>query len=250
MTKLFLGIGNDDVKNHYDYLKKSKYVLVSYFYAKDGLYDFQKMFDEVIVDSGAFSFMTTQKNITKDQMDIYCDEYIKYINKFDIKNYVELDIDSIISYEYALELRHRLEKGTGKKCIPIWHSSRGKEEFIKMCQEYDYAGIGGLASKEELSKYKHLYPLLNKLAKRYDCKIHAMGFTPGKNLHEYGFYSTDSTTWRSGGKFGTLYKFENNCLKTLKKPEGVRLKDYKKADIWNMEQWIKYQKYIDRFIPT
>lgn len=246
MTKLFLGVDNSDISEYYEELKKSRYILTSFFYVKDGRYDYQKLFNEVILDSGAFSFMSTNRNITKEEMNQYCDRYIEYINKFDIKKYVELDVDSIFGYEYVLHLRKRLENGTGKKCIPIWHLSRGEEDFIRMCKEYNYAGVGGIASGEKLSKMRHLYKDLNLMAKKYGCKLHSMGFTPAKNLNQYGFYSTDSTSWKSGRRFGVLFRSKRNEICQIKTPKGMRIKDYKVADIINICEWIKYQKNLDR----
>ena len=46
------------------------------------------------------------------------------------------------------KIRTKLEKGTNKKCIPVWHLSRGFDEFIKHTQEYDYIAIGGIVTKE------------------------------------------------------------------------------------------------------
>ena len=45
-------------------------------------------------------------------------------------------------------MRKRLEAETKKKCIPVWHRSRGKENFIELCKQYDYVAIGGELSSE------------------------------------------------------------------------------------------------------
>ena len=69
--------------------------------------------------------------------DEYLTRYINFINKYDIKYFFELDVDSIVGYEKVKQLRKRLENETGKKCIPVWHKSRGKEEYLKMCKKID-----------------------------------------------------------------------------------------------------------------
>ena len=128
MTKLCLAIGGGELKEEilFQELSKSKYILTSFYYFKDKL-PFEV--DLHLVDSGAFTFFSSKKKI---DIDKYLTEYIKYINKYDIKYFFELDIDVLVGYDKVLELRERLERETGKKCIPVWHMSRGKDEFIKM----------------------------------------------------------------------------------------------------------------------
>lgn len=245
MTLLHLALAPGDIKTYEKELKRCRFALASYYYIKNLDYDFQSNFEHFILDSGAFSLFG-QKPLSKDEMIKYCDEYADYIIKYNIKNFAELDVDVIYGYDFVLYLRKRLEDKVGRQCIPIWHLSRGKEEFIKMCKEYTYAGIGGIAKKNKISKYKHLYKYLNRLARKYNCKLHGMGFTPTKNLLDYEFYTVDSTSWSSGSRFATIYEFKNNGLSTLKKPQGKKLVDYKELDKHNMNEWIKYQDYCYR----
>ena len=97
---------------------------------------------DFILDSGAFTFMNNKGTKIRN-FERYLEEYIDFINKYDIKYFFELDVDSIVGYDEVLRMREKLENGTNKKCIPVWHISRGLEEYVKMCQEYDYASVGG-----------------------------------------------------------------------------------------------------------
>ena len=58
---------------------------------------------------------------------------IEFINTYKIDKFFELDIDSVVGYEEVLKLRKKLEHLTEKQCIPVWHTSRGKEDFLKTC---------------------------------------------------------------------------------------------------------------------
>lgn len=155
MTKIFLSsldVNIDDLSDQAIY--QSKYLLVTFFYGRkviknprflEALKYFNEK-DHLILDSGAFSFMNGQK-ASEEEMDEYCREYVKFINKYHIKHFVELDVDALFGYHKALEYRKYIEEQTERQCIPIFHKSRGKKAFMKMCDEYKYAGIGGIAIK-------------------------------------------------------------------------------------------------------
>lgn len=241
MTKLCLAIGGGELKEEilFQELSKSKYILTSFYYFKDKL-PFEV--DLHLVDSGAFTFFSSKKKI---DIDKYLTDYIAYINKYDIKYFFELDIDVLVGYDRVLELRERLERETGKKCIPVWHMSRGKDEFIRMIKEYDYASIGGVVSGENIKNHKDKFHLLNKLANQYGCKLHGLGITDN-SVDNYGFYSVDSTSWSTGRRFAKTYMFDGTKMKIIPKKENRRLTDYKKLDVINIKEWLKFQKYLAR----
>ena len=235
VTKLCLAIDGGDVDAYKD-VRSSKYVLTSFYYYQDVL-PFKPELH--LVDSGAFTMFSSTKPIDIDE---YVDRYIDYINRYNIKYYFELDIDSVVGYKKVLDIRNRLECGTGKQCIPVWHHSRGKDEFIKMCKEYNYAAIGGIASKECIVQHKDKFVLLNRLAKQHGCKLHGLGVT-GKDINRMGFYSVDSTSWKSGRRFGQIHKFNGVAIQT-KKISGKKCVKYKELDKHNLNEWLKYQEYL------
>lgn len=223
--------------------KNVKYVLESFYYIKPWQIPYiQHYWKEVLIDSGAFTFMNNCKGNVN--FETYTDKYIKFINENDIKYFFELDVDSIVGYQEVLRLRKKLENGTQKKCIPVWHKSRGKDEFKRMCNEYDYVALGGLAIKEiNRSEYEYLHWFTN-YAHQHNCKIHGLGFT-GQDAVKYGFDSVDSTSWKSAPRFGTLSMFTGTCIKNYKK-DGCRLVGGNHTAIrHNLYEWIKYQKYLD-----
>src|SRR5690606_14097818 len=112
------------------------YVLESFFNVKPWVMDYIKNCKMFLLDSGAFSFMT-RSNLRPD-FDEYLKKYINFINKYNVQYFFELDIDSVVGLKKVEEYREILERETGKKCIPVWHKSRGKQYFIDMCKEYDY----------------------------------------------------------------------------------------------------------------
>ena len=241
--KIFIAgtsVSEEVLKEH-----KIDYILESFYAIKEWQIPYIKGCKMFLLDSGAFTFMNTHKG--KIDFNQYLKDYINFINKYDIKYFFELDIDSIVGHEKVKEMRATLEKGTGKKCIPVWHKSRGLDEWRKLTKEYDYVAIGGIVTKEIKPKeYKYIKPLLD-IAKENECKVHGLGFTKLKALGRYHFYSVDSTSWLSGGRFGTLYMFQDGTLKAIRY-EDRRIRNYMESHHHNIEEWLKFQKYADRFL--
>jgi len=243
--KLYLAHLPSDFSFYSGIIENVKYGLVSYWYAKSSKQVDHTIFDDFLLDSGAFTFMNTFKHTPrKEEMLAYLEGYIQYINEKGINHFFELDVDSIYGYDFVLEMRKTLENRTGKQCVPVWHHSRGKDEFIRMCKEYEYAAIGGIVTREKIAEHKDAFVHLNRLAHKYGCKLHGLGFTPTQGLEDYGFYSTDSTSWTSGFRFGQAHFFNGKGI-TVSRRKGFRVSKGKELDIHNLKQWILYQEYLD-----
>lgn len=199
-----------------------------------------------ILDSGAFTFLTSRKN-KKTNWEEYVIKYGNFVKQHDIKHFFELDIDPIVGIKEVERLRAVLERVAGRKCIPVWHKSRGLEYWKQMCKDYDYIAIGGIVTKEiKNSEYDVFLPLL-KIARENKCKVHGLGFTNLKGLVKYKFYSVDSTNWLSA-RFGTtgLYVFNGHTLQHYAKPKNKRKIDLQKMNIFNFTEWVKFSKYAEQ----
>ena len=239
---------------------KSFFVLGSFYYLRKCKKDYLDIYmnyikndcKDFILDSGAFSMLNSNKSLTTfiNNLEDYIESYIDFINKNDIKHYIELDIYSLIGYEEVKKIRNRLEKETNKKCIPVWHLSRGLDEFVKHTQEYNYIAIGGIVTKEIKKKdYDKLFPILLKIAKRNNCKVHGLGFTSSK-CENYDFYSVDSTSWSTCARYARIYNFNIKTKEMrsmlISKTHRVDQKGdkYTKLLKISLKEWIKYQKYL------
>lgn len=220
------------------------YILESFYYIQDWQIKRLNDWEMFLLDSGAFTFMNSSKKEVN--WNKYVDRYIDFINENNIEHFFELDIDSVVGYDRVKELRERLETGTGKKCIPVWHISRGVMEYKRHVSDYDYIAIGGLVTKEITRKS---FPHLKKLvfyAKQHNTKVHGLGFT-GKDALHYGFYSVDSTSWLSASRFGTLQYFDGRKMVAVPTPKGKKGVHYKIRDKFVFREWIKYQHYLRQF---
>lgn len=224
---------------------KPKYYLESYYYLKKPIQlQLMKEVDMFLLDSGAFTFMNAKKDKAFN-VDEYLNNYIDFINKYDIQYFFELDTDSVHGIDKVLEMRKKLETGTEKRCIPVWHKSRGIDCYKKLCKEYDYIAIGGFVTKEikepEFSKVKQLLDY----ARYHNVKVHGLGFTSMKYIDKLPFFSVDSTSFKSGRRFGQVHYFDGKKIISKKRPDGKRVKDYMAVDKINLQAWIQFQKYAD-----
>lgn len=176
----------------------------------------------------------------------YIERYADFINRNKIEKFFELDIDSVVGYDMVLAYRKKLEKLTGKQCIPVWHKSRKISEWKVMCREYPYVAIGGIVSKEIREEQYKAFPSMIYEAHKQDAKVHGLGFTSLKYLPKIHFDSVDSTAWTTGNRFGFIYYFDGKTMKKVDCPKGKRLADSRKVALINYTEWIKFQKYAER----
>ena len=244
--KIFLAATGAIYSRQPDLLVNCDYILDSFYgLQKKDLPEYMRNCEMFLLDSGAFTFRQNAKKSV--DWDKYVEDYINFINKYDIKYFFELDIDPIVGYEKVKEYRKKLEEGTGKKCIPVWHLSRGRNNFLEMCNEYDYVAIGGIAGSDKRSKKQreliNAFPWFIKEAHKRGAKIHGLGCTSMITLRRCHFDSVDSTSWLSGCKYGVAFKFNGKKMITRQKRKNQRMIDPTQIDRNNFIEWCKFQQY-------
>lgn len=256
--KLFLS--SYEIEKNSNVLKKTKplFVLGSFFYLKKRKEEYIQEYmnyvktqcKDFILDSGAFSMLSGSKNKESflEKLDNYITEYIDFINKYDVKNFIELDIDKIIGYEKVKQIRKKIEKETNKKSIPVFHLSRGIEEYKKLIKNYPYICIGGIAIKTIKKKdYKKIFPPLLRLAKTENCKVHGLGFT-ASNVNEFDFYSVDSSSWRTSARYALIGIFDNKkkiiVYKKFSENKKINKELREEITIISGKEFIKFQKSL------
>ena len=222
-------------------------ILESFYYAKDNKV-IERLLPHIghfLLDSGAFTFMSNS-NLTNIDWDAYVEEYADYINRHNVELFFELDIDSIVGIKEVERLRAKLQTLTQRFPIPVWHISRGREYFERMCKNYPYVSIGGIVTQEiPRERYEQLFPWFISTAHQAGVKIHGLGYT-GK-LKKYRFDSVDSTAWLYGNRGGYLYKFDTRTgeMAKIDAPQGKRLKS-SNAALYNFNEWLKYCQWAKK----
>ena len=228
------------------------YILESFYYAdKDEIQKLMPYFGDFLLDSGAFTFMggfsfTENKN-KRVVWEEYIDKYCNFINTYKVEKFFELDIDSVVGYEQVKKYRDLIEKKTCRQVIPVWHSNRGKDEFLRMCDEYPYVALGGIVGGEWSAKAEKYIPWFISEAHKRGAKIHGLGFTKLEKLKHYHFDSVDSTSWTIGNRFGYVYKFNGHGIDKVSKPNGTRVPKDKVRElaVHNFVEWVKFQQWAD-----
>lgn len=120
------------------------HILESFYYADKFTEKMIPYYGEFLLDSGAFTLFTDGKKGRGIVWEEYVDKYADFIKRNDVRHFFELYIDKLVCYDEVKRLRKRLERKAERPCIPVWHKSRGKDDYIRICQKYDYIAVGGL----------------------------------------------------------------------------------------------------------
>ena len=227
-----------------------KNILVSYFELGKNV-TLKNLYNQgfnIMLDSGAYSFAVSERQNRVD-FDKYLVDYISFLekNKKYVESYVELDIDNVVGVEKVKQYRKIMETYNLQPVV-VWHPIRGKAAWIQHCK--DYARIGFNTIKDV--KTAQQVGWLLKQSEKYGAKVHGFGTTKANFMKNNPFYSVDSTSWMSGGRYGSFYYFNGktlNCLQPDKFKQlfgkQFNLLSYKKLDKWNLIQWKKYADYLE-----
>ena len=186
MMELYLA--GATTKQHIDILRKykNKYMLQTF-------WDMRKKKDsdvryiissceKILLDSGAFTFMNSGKKV---HWKTYVNEYIEFINTYDIQNFIELDLYGVLGVEMTEKIRRYIEHYTGKKPIPVYHGTLPVSYFRMLCQNYQYVAISatGTIESSKWTKNKKILKQIIRIGHSYGTKLHGLGYTKLENLN-------------------------------------------------------------------
>lgn len=188
-------------------------VLESFYYVKDWQTECNGLFRDFMLDSGAYTFCYGSKRSV--ELSSYLDRYANYVRDNGISLFFELDVDEIAGFDEVVAMRRRLESFVGRRCIPVWHDNRGHDEWLRMCKEYDYVAIGGIADRGRAS-LEPLVPQMVYEAHELGTKVHGLGYARRRSkLEEMGFDSVDSASWTHGTRHRYAFQWDGNGMAYL-----------------------------------
>ena len=225
------------------------YILQSFAYARESHIQYYSQCKGFLMDSGAFTIMRAKKK----NFDIinFAKKYGEFIKKNNIQDFFELDIDSVFPFEVYKDCLHILQDITGREPIRVFHEWRGLEYFEECCKKFEKMAIGGLVIGQNKTFFRNNLQYFTEMAKNNNCKLHGLGVTDPHIIRSCDFYSVDSSSWVSVGRFGTLYRFDGHNVKDYDLsrkncPEGTQLEKTNGAKVV-LKAWGDYCKYLEQF---
>lgn len=135
----------------------------------------------------------------------YLDEYITFIHKYkdQLMGYVNLDI--IYDAERSYKNQQYMESN-GLIPIPVFHHTEDYKWLRKMAEEYDYIGIGGVAtglgSHEFVTFADECFKIINEV--HPGLKVHGFAVTAYNFMIRWPWFSCDSTSWVKHAAYGNV----------------------------------------------
>lgn len=240
--------GTSSLKKYPDVIKKSKYFLESFYSIKPWQMEYLLTAKGFLLDSGAFTFMAGKKNVDFEK---YVHDYTEFVNSYKIKDFFELDIESVVGWDEYVRLNEILKSKAWTLPIPVFHKERGKDWFLDTVKQYPYIAYGGIAVDRKTMKKSEfeVIPWFIEEAHKQGCRIHGLGFTSTSMFDAIKFDSIDSTTWSMGGRMGNLCYMENGRMKQYyPSKNGKKPKNIEKINIHNYLEWCKFQEYAEVFL--
>ena len=184
-------------------LGRYKNCLISYFFYKGSIkkviQDNLHLFDNIVMDSGAFSAFSSGKEI-----DI--DEYIKDLKESGIKKYFNLDAigDAKKSFENFMYMREQ-----GMNPVPTFHINTDIDYLYKYLELTDYLSIGNMVQGNEIKG--NLNKIWNViLTEAPDTKVHGLGVSNYDIAAHYPWDTIDSSSYCAITKFARTAVWNNN----------------------------------------
>tara|TARA_R110001632_G_scaffold229939_3_gene366849 strand:- start:1373 stop:2173 length:801 start_codon:yes stop_codon:yes gene_type:complete len=229
----------------------NKNILLSFFYYKGAMKKYidnnYSRFDNLLLDSGAFSFYNSGKEIC-------LNKYVESLKESPFKKYFNLDVigdaeGSFLNYKKMLELN--------TNPIPVFHADTNLKYLQKYLDSTDFISVGGLVGNKNIER--NLDVVFSEIDKGgYDVSVHGLGLTSVPILKKYPFYSVDSTSYVSIIKFARVQQWCGNEFKTFNtldffSKKGAKFKDGSTSGYryfllhWQQQQYISMINYVNEY---
>ena len=204
--------------------------------AKDMKY-YHELGIKMFVDSGAFTYISNPeyRDMSIEYWETHIEKYLNWARKhrdiiFAIAN---LDLEQLVGTDQVWYWNKKYFEPfmmeTGIPVCFVWHEESGVDHYVKMCERYPYVGFSMVNGTADTQRCIELLAI----AEENGALVHGMGMTSIDMLTKLPFYTVDSTTWKSGLRYGMYVTWT-----------GTSVKQFPKAD-WD-EKVIPYFKRYNR----
>lgn len=198
-------------------------------------------FNEILVDSGAFSFLNGKEGFAFEK---YVCKYIDFVkvktSQSNILGFFEMDVGRVLGEDVAMDIRRDLNK-VSDKIIPVWHPHQHLEGYYNMLEQYKGRRVSIAQALEKLEFGQ--YNLFLNTAHKYNCSMHILGFTKVNLFDRLNFGkndSVDSCTWQKNAAFGKVtvtYKDKRSEIQLPNMPwsrEELKINLYSYINLMNI----------------
>lgn len=223
------------------------HILQSFAYAKDEDAEKYKLCKDFLMDSGAFTIMKGAKNFN---INNFTKNYGNFIKKWNIDNFIELDIDSVFGIQIYADCLHMLQDITGKDPIRVMHAWRGKEYFKELVKKKNFVCIGGLAGIKNMKLNRSELQWFVDEAHENNCEIHGLGIGDINLIRKHNFDSVDSANWALSIRYGSLLRFNGHELCKYSGSEGAEAGEHIATNFvakTSLKAWESFSHYVDLF---
>jgi hypothetical protein len=219
----------------------AKFILLSYFALQEDTnenwkHHVRRMGYQVLLDSGAFSLFNAALK-GKEVEPITISDYIAFIRRHRDVLYAWMNLDVIGDYKASQRNLEAL-KAEGLTPIPVWTAK--EDGFAELGQiihdeaEYPVVAIGGTVFLSE-TKRKEIF---DQIFSRFpQINFHGLGVS-SQLLFSYPWFSSDSTSWLNGRRYGTIITPKGH----IDVPEGWTEDE---CLAWNVEQLSRMEEQYE-----
>ena len=170
----------------------------------------------LFVDSGGFTLRDDPTHLASmgKTLETYADEYIDFLYKNHKNIHIAANLDL---YDTAPQLSRSIDEKlkefeieTGTLVCYVYHPSLGVGTFERMCMQHRLVGI----ARDTLESPACNVSVMLTIARRLGALVHGFGITESEIITNETFYSVDSTTWKSGARYGNVAIFNKDRITT------------------------------------
>ena len=168
-----------------------------------------------MIDSGAHTLQKGEEQ-SRSYWEKFLERYVAWLhaNRDYVYCAVELDVGNIVGEPIIQTWRERYFQpleAEGMQIIYVWHDYMGEAEWVNMCQKYRYVGVG------QSTYQSGRFMAMLQVARRYRTKVHGFAITAQKALKSGVLATADSTSWKSGERYGVWLVFTGKSLRVVAK---------------------------------
>lgn len=222
-------------------------ILMSYYYLKGWLRkaSVQEIaedlgrFDFLFLDSGGLTLLQLLQEGRKSPLTLnqYAEQYYTDLEKFGhlFAGCAEVDIDDL-GRDYMEERRNGLQD-KGIPMVPVIQPHHPVDFYddLGWFDRYPYIAVGSALLTDP--KHAGYMNRLFKISEERGVMLHGRGATTADIVRKSPFYSVDSTSWRSGSRYGITMVFQNGRIRNYDKAKKDVRKRYKRRFEENGLNW-------------